>query len=324
MSCNEDTMNTNTMRFLVPLALLACCVVSAENAESATKVFLLAGQSNMAGLGGYAGNNPSLADTKPDQPCPAPYSVPQTAVKLWSNLTNDAWVDLQPGYGHKFAETDKTFGPEVTFGYTLHNAIFPDDAIYLIKCSLDRNSLAYDWNPDGSGATYNSFKKIVNSALANLRNARLSPSLAGMIWMQGEADAQNNDTATAYKNNLKSFISKVRTDFNAPDMPFVLGRITTYYDTKPTVGGNAIVRAAQMAIPNELSHTSCINTDDLEWAYIGHYGTQGQIDLGARFANQFTATPEPSAIIQATIGVFGLAVFLWWRRKQDQHGQKAL
>jgi hypothetical protein len=295
-------------------ALLVIGLVVAAPVESATKVFLLAGQSNMAGLGGYAGNNPSLPPPNPaDRPCPSPYDVPQSAVKLWSNLTSGAWVDLQPGYGHKFAETDKTFGPEVTFGYTLHHSLFPSDDIYLIKCSLDRNSLAYDWNPNGTGATYNSFKSIVNTAMADLQGKGLSPSIAGMLWMQGEADAQNAATAAAYKTNLKNLIAKVRGDFNAPEMPFVLGRITTYYDTKPTPGGNAVVRTAQMAIPSEVTHTACINTDDLEWAYIGHYGTQGQIDLGIRFANQFAPVPEPSSFALLGSGMLTLAAWLWRR-----------
>ena len=220
----------------------------------------------------------------------------------------NGWIDLQNGFGLKPSE----FGPEVGFGYRLHQ-LFPDDEIYLVKYGISSTNLAVHWNPDGSGARYNAFLSRVGAAMQNLTAAGKSPAIAGMIWMQGENDAINTTYASAYLANLRNFIGQVRTDVDAPDMRFVLGRITSYYDTDPSYG-NLLVRNSQVSVTSQVANTAWIDTDDLEQAYVGHYGTRGQIDLGIRFANAFAPVPEPSAIVLAATGLLALAGY--WRRKR--------
>jgi len=301
-------------------AFLTSLVLAAAPATAATKVYLLGGQSNMAGVGAWPGT--------PAQPaCPAPYNAEQTAVKFWNygdlqqvNVdgyggkplecpgTGDGWVNLQPGYG---ADYTTEFGPEVSFGYRLHQ-LQPSDNIYLVKLGLSNADLAVDWRTDGTGAVYNVFKARVDAALDNLNKAHLDPKIAGMIWMQGESDALNAEYAANYQANLQTFIGKVRTDFSAPDMPFVIGRILAFYDTTPA-GGNALVRTAQETIPTlpDIKHVTYIDTDDLELAYGGHYGTDGQIKLGERFANKLVQTPEPSALMLLTAGLIAMLAYAW-------------
>jgi hypothetical protein len=301
------------------------CVLAATPAAAATKVFLLGGQSNMAGLGGFPNDTPQPGYGA-DKPIPAPYDAVQTDVKFWNYsgalLTNPwnsnginnpdvgtKWVNLQNGFGWEPVE----FGPEVSFGYTLHK-LLPKDDIYLVKLGVNGSDLANSWNPNGTGGNYNLFKLRVAAAIQNLTNDGKTPTIAGMIWMQGEGDAQSAANANAYADNLKNLITHVRTDFNAPDMRFVVGRITTFYDSKPA-GGNATVRAAEVSVGTTFPNTAWINTDDLERAYDAHYGTQGQIDLGIRFANAMV-TPEPSPLVMAGTGVLALAGCYLWRKRR--------
>jgi hypothetical protein len=60
----------------------------------------------------------------------------------------------------------------------------------------------------------------------------------------------------------------------------------------------------------QVGHATWINTDSLEWAYGGQYGTQGEIDLGLLFANQFTPIPtsEPSTLVLLLSGMLALWV----------------
>jgi hypothetical protein len=269
-----------------------------------TKVFLMGGQSNMAGVGGYPGEPSYPADL----PCPPPYNQIQTGVKFWNYGPNSAngagvhspgvgtgWVNLQPGFGY----TNQEYGPELSFGYSLHE-MYPDDEIYLVKLGVSGATLAINWNPNGTGASYNLFKSRVNTAMNNLIAAGKSPEIAGMVWMQGETDATNHAYALAYETNLTNLITKVRSDFAAPEMEFVMGRITTHFGS-PT--DNALVRSAQDDIPSQIANTDTFTTDDLQLAYVGHYGTQGQIDLGNRFASYFAPAPEPSS---AMLGICAL------------------
>ena len=85
-------------------------------APAVTRVFLLAGQSNMEGTG-------LCAKLKP------PLSEPQKDVRYW----NDGWVPLKPGFGHNFNYGDvdpKQFGPEVSFGRAMADAL-------LAACATD-------------------------------------------------------------------------------------------------------------------------------------------------------------------------------------------
>ena len=285
------------------LAIVLGAVLAASPATAATKVFLLGGQSNMAGCG--AGQY--------DVPCPAPYNAPQTAVKFWSN---NSWVNLQPGFGYS-SSVPNSFGPEVTFGYRLHQ-LLPNDDIYLVKCGGSGTSLAAGWNPDAPGATYTTFKTAATAAMQNLTTAGKSPTVAGMIWMQGESDAINHSYATAYSANLTHFIGVLRDKqqfgaFANPNMPFVDGQITTYFGTQ---ADNKLVRDALASVPGQVGYAASFDTKDLQCAVGGHYGTQGQIDLGLRFANAMvTITPEPSTLVLSATALLGLLAYAWRKRK---------
>lgn len=278
------------------------CVISLAlttvPATAATKVFLLAGQSNMNGIG----HGRELIGTPLEK-----YHDPQPGVKIWNNGSRQ-WAELS-----SYSDGD-CFGPEVSFGYEMH-AAFPNDDIYLVKWAYGGTNLYADWKPaNGGGWCYNSFKMTAMAALQNLDAAHLSPSVAGMLWMQGEGDAANSTSANAYQQNLIDFIAAVRTDpqfsFNSPDMPFVLGRIIQGYGTS---GDNATVRTAQMTVPTLVEHTMCINTDDLQVSpeIPLHFGTQGQIELGIRFADKFKPTPEPSMSMLLLTGSLAAAVCMW-------------
>jgi hypothetical protein len=308
-------------------------LVTSSPVAAETKVFLLAGQSNMAGVGGYSGYLSGAPWTTPpygqgpDAPCPSPYNQPLSAVKFW-NYTPDqnpipggdeikpgvgtGWVDLQQGYG-ALRNHGPQFGPELSFGARLHD-LYPNDNIYLIKYGLSSTNLAANWNPSG-GDCYNAFDARVNAAMANLTAAGKSPTIAGMIWMQGEDDSTYLPYAQTYQANLQNFVAKVRGDLHAPDMKFVAGRITYMGEYWGSHASCDLVRNAQWNISNYVGNASCIDTDGLEWAYYGHYGTQGQIDLGIRFANQFAPVPEPSTLIPACLGILGLIGFVWQKRR---------
>ena len=308
------------------IAILIIAASFTTPAAADTKLFLLGGQSNMAGVGGY----------ETDDPLPAEYNVSPPNVKFWDYGTpqpvtgkygtfvypwvGDHWVDLQGGFGH----SSSYFGPEVSFGHRLHE-LFPNDDVYLVKEGISSADLAVDWNPNGTGWVYNRFKERVNAALANLRAAGLDPEIAGMIWMQGESDALNSSYAQSYAANLENFIGKVRSDFDAPEMPFVMGRILPYYDTAPA-GGNATVRLVQETIQNQpgIGKVTWIDTDDLQLAYGGHYGTQGQLDLGVRFADEFAPVPEPAVATLLGIGfcIFVIAIFIDVRKSSEPVGQR--
>lgn len=225
------------------------------------RVFLLGGQSNMVGQGINAELVP-------------PYNDTQNDVNYW----NGAWVPLATGFGWHSYE----FGPEVAFGRAIKDAL-PDDTIYLVKYAANGTALYNDWSPT-TGAQYIGFMDTVNSALTDLETNGINYEISGMLWMQGESDALEGE-ASSYETNLLNFITVMRAAFSTPEMPFIIARVRDYYGgggTPPTQAD--LVRAAQVTVAESTSYVSWFDTDAYQMVNSGHYGTQGQLDMGNDFA----------------------------------------
>ena len=278
---------------LLALSLLFVSLCVAGPASAVTRVFLLGGQSNMVGQGSNVELTP-------------PYNAPQADVKFWAGH----WVSLAPGYGNNSSH----FGPEVAFGRAIADAL-PGDDIYLVKYAADGTALYNDWSPSG-GPQYNAFMNTTGAALANLDNAGVQYEISGMLWMQGESDAVEQQ-GPAYEANLRNFIADMRTRFDTPEMPFVIGRVLSYYGGSN--GHAAIVRAAQVTVADTTANVSWIDTDSFSVvdpvSNPGHYGTSGQLDLGNGFAAaNMQYIPEPSTAAMLIVGIGGLAGFARRRR----------
>ena len=233
-------------------------------------VILLAGQSNMVGLG--------VVDELTDD-----LQTPNTEVIIHAEAHLDQsmagqWLPLSGGFG---AEIDR-FGPELSFGLDLEQS-WPDDQLALIKTSVGGTSLAVEWNTE-DGELYLDFLDHTRRALADLE-ALGEPQVVGLIWMQGETDAIDPDNAEVYQERLTTFIEAVRTEMQVPDLPVIIGLITTI----PAWVYHDMVRAAQTAVSEQLDNVEIVETDDLPRHQDDpfHYDTEGCLQLGERFAEAF-------------------------------------
>ena len=191
MSCISSLLKRQ--RFfggLLPLLTLICSTSLAETPRP-QKVWLLAGQSNMIG---YGSRNDDLPPT---------LRQPQAGVKISTN--GRTWVDLAPGFG----PTGGSFGPELTFGREMA-AAFPDVDILLVKRQI-MGDLYSDYRSPNTGrgpagAAYEHLISLAKAALASKPGAEI----AGVLYMQGEADAHTDKIeATSYEKNLSPDYSRV-------------------------------------------------------------------------------------------------------------------
>lgn len=313
-------------RFVMNLVCVALMTVSlSEEAGGTIKVFLLAGQSNMAGHGDADDLTGALAG----------YLSPQADVNIWRSFQDEGnavgstngWIPLAPEFGDfynlrnspTFGGREPSFGPEVSFGKAVAVAL-PDDEIYLIKHAWGATSLAGGWDPvagtssgvmTGSNTTpglqYNLFTSTVASALTNLDNAGLSYEIAGMLWLQGESDAINASTDNAYEANLTAFIAQTRTNYG-DDLPFIIARINPQWG-----GADSETRAAQQSVAEATEGVYWFDTDNFSRPSGNvHYDTQGQIEIGQAFADTYLnqVVPEPGMA-----SLFGLCGLLLLRRR---------
>jgi hypothetical protein len=234
-----------------------------------TKVFLLAGQSNMVGWSSNSNLPQELQQPRPD-------------IQIyWGGV----WTYLRPGLGG----SSSYFGPEITFCRDIVD-VQPGEDIVFVKYAVSGTSLWNDWQPT-YGVQYINFMNTIDNALLSVSE----PEIVGMIWMQGESDAWPSQStlehAQEYQQNLTNFIQSVRADLGIPDLPFVIGRISQ----SPVWTWRDIVRQAQVNVSQTVPNTALVDTDDLPLLTDNmHYTASGMVTLGTRFADAANAMTLPS------------------------------
>ena len=310
-------MQAITQKLLITLALGSS--VSAEAAEYL--LYFLAGQSNMEGYG-YVSELPREWSGRVDR-----------ALIFHGNQGEDGkagggegiWAPLEPGHGTGFISDGKRntlsdrFGPELSFGKAMA-ALNPNSHIAIIKYSRGGTSLLEgasgygNWEPDSElGEGVNQY----DHALATIRNALSHSDIdhdgvtdalipAGIVWMQGEADAYDNPVAArAYRDNLKRMMDLFRAALRSDDLPVVIGRII---DSGRDEDGllmdySPIVQQAQIdyAATDRCASLVAIG-DDISWSDDWHYGTEAYLRLGKAFAEAAARLALPCRVEPARVG----------------------
>ena len=263
------------------------------------KVYYFGGQSNMDGYG----FNDQLPDSLKKR---IPGSMIFNGKRDNQGSLNGGigiWSVVEPGHGYMF-ETDgnfnslsEMFGPELSFADKM---IESGDKIAIIKYSFGGTALypgaGYgDWYPDQKRRNH------FDNALATIDNAfevadinddgrpdRLIPS--GIIWMQGESDAEHSKEASeAYYGNLKNLINLLRASLRNEKLPVIIGKINDSHMTSnggPTQPFIKIVHSAQKKFTEEDDCASYV-TEIESYQFSNdawHYDTDGFIKMGIAFA----------------------------------------
>lgn len=252
---------------MVASCLLAGKPVWAEDSKK-IKVFVLAGQSNMAGMD-------KATELK------SPYDTPVSGVKAWHYGTK-TWESLSPkvfDLGNK-----GTFGPEISFAHAMAKE-FPGEDIRLIKGAMSGTNLYKQWAPV-EGDVYKWFMAVVKPALADLDKQGVAYEIAAMLWLQGESDAGENQ-AESYEKNLTEFIAHMRSELKTAKMPFIIARVGDYFGG--TTGQAGMVREAQVIVAKKVENVAWFDTDDCTMMERpkGHYDAAGLIEIGKRFAKGY-------------------------------------
>ena len=235
----------------VALALGLLPLLAAQTPPENMQLFLLIGQSNMAGRG----------------PVEAQDKVPHPRVFM---LTKDlAWVPaVDPLHFDKPERIGTGLGK--TFGTVLADAA-PAAVIGLIPAAYGGSALD-EWTP-GSPHYVN--------AVARAKEALKHGRLAGILWHQGESDRAPDKVAT-YPARFAKFIAQLRADLGAPDVPVVVGEIGRFCPNEGPV--NAAIRQ----LPGLVPHCALVTTEGLEGRpeqpEVLHFVTPAFRELGRRYA----------------------------------------
>eukprot|EP00934_Nitzschia_sp_Nitz4_P000572 Nitzschia sp. Nitz4//scaffold13_size275219//209831//210899//NITZ4_000906-RA/size275219-augustus-gene-0.241-mRNA-1//1//CDS//3329536110//572//frame0 len=148
---------------------------------------------------------------------------------------------MQVGFGAP--DRGEHFGPELGMGWEMGEHLCEcEKPILLLKAAYGGRDLAVDFRPPLSGEgdypgvrpskygwEYREMVSEFQQGLANISsvvpgyNETVGYKLAGFVWFHGWNDMIDGWKVREYEFNLANLIRDVRADFDAPDMPFLVG-----------------------------------------------------------------------------------------------------
>ena len=225
-------------------------------------LFLLVGQSNMAGRG-----------TMEEQDrTPHPRVLMLNKAGAWVPAIDPLHFD-KPAAG---VGLGKTFG-------TLYAEAHPGITVGLIPCAVGGSPIDA-WKP---GAFYQATKSHPwDDMMKRTELALKSGTLTGILWHQGESDS-TAALAHGYEPNLHILIDLMRLQFAEFDVPFIAGQMGKFADA-PWDDAHMQVDRAHRDLPKRMKRTAFASADGLN--HRGdktHFDSPSYREFGRRYFDAF-------------------------------------
>ncbi|SEO17619.1 protein of unknown function [bacterium A37T11] len=248
------------------LIVVACCsAVLPLHAQKAKQLFLLIGQSNMAGRGAL--------DTTA-QPVNT-HIFKFSKENKWVPATDPLHFD-KPGAG---------VGPGLAFAQEISKED-PDDEIGLIPCAVGGTSIS-KWQKEA----YDTVTKThpYEDAIQRVRLALKDGTLKGILWHQGEGDS-GKDRYLQYEARFDSLYNNLKKDLglNIDTIPFIVGELGPFYISKQPRNQGQEIDSVLHSIANKRPNMACVSAAGLQ--HRGdtlHFNTASARELGRRYAQAY-------------------------------------
>ena len=184
------------------------------------------------------------------------------------------------------------FGPEISFARKLKRRdqqLVRESELAVVKVAFSGTSVADDWDPKGEdkrGACYRALLEEVRAAQSLAEAEGLTVNFRGLVWVQGESDANAND-APKYAERLKAMFATLRRDINAERLPILVSVNVHFHEGKNKFMPDII--AAQKQVGQELRDCRYVDTSGAGLANDVHFNSEGTIEVGKRFASALLA-----------------------------------
>lgn len=262
---------TRCRRLLPAIVIVACIFLAACQEEKkpdplsgvrALDMFLLIGQSNMAGRG-------VIED------------VDRTANPNIKTLSIDGeWVPaIDPIH---FDKPIAGVGPGRSFARGVLEAD-RSRTIGLIPSAVGGSPIS-TWE---AGAYYESTDSHpYDDAIKRAKEAMEHGEIKAVLWHQGESDSKA-ELAPLYKDKLITLIDRLRVDLGNPDLPFLIGQLGQFEDVHWDEW-QTMVNAAHEDVAREMAHVYFVPSDGL--GHKGdslHFSAEASREFGRRYAHVY-------------------------------------
>ncbi|KAG6475079.1 probable carbohydrate esterase At4g34215 [Zingiber officinale] len=251
---------------LLCLVVLASALSGHDQTSAGALIFVLAGQSNMAGRGGVCVDR--WDGVVPPQ-CRPSRSILRLDARLRWEVAREplhADIDVNKSCG---------VGPGMPFAHALLTSSLlprqPPPEIGLVPCAVGGTSIQ-EW---ARGTA------LYGSLVLRARSATAAGRLAAVLWYQGESDTVAREDAEAYGGRMERLIQDLRADLFSPELRLIQVALASGE-------GNftEVVRQAQKGI--KLPNVACVDGRGLplEADHV-HLTTKAQVKLGKMLAEAY-------------------------------------
>ncbi|MBM3858670.1 MAG: sialate O-acetylesterase [Verrucomicrobia bacterium] len=246
--------------FILVLALtLATAHASDSPGKGRFHLYLLIGQSNMAGRGKIA----------PEYAVSSDRILKFTKENAWAAGVDPLHFDKPTiagvGLGTSFARAMADAAPGVTIG--------------LIPCAVGGTPLER-WCNGGD---------LYQQALERAQLAMKDGTLKGILWHQGESDSVTETKARSYGERLAKMVSDLRSDLGAGDAPFVAGKLGEFLKREDKSGKPSfwpVVNEQIASLPKRVARAAVVESKGLKHKGDDvHFDAPSLREFGKRYAD---------------------------------------
>lgn len=225
--------------------------------ENQLNIFLLIGQSNMAGRGRIN-------------------EVPAILNPHVSMFREGRWITAEEPL-----HTDK---PEIAgVGLGMSFAVELVDRLHLapvglVPCAVGGTPLSR-WMPHAD---------LYENAVSVAQQALFKGTLRGILWHQGEGDSGNADDANSYGGRFQQMINALRVQLMAQNVPVITGELGTFLEHRTDCTYFNMVNQQLRDLAGRLPAYDCASAKSLtDKGDSLHFNSESLREFGRRFANKY-------------------------------------
>ncbi|MFC1557824.1 sialate O-acetylesterase [candidate division KSB1 bacterium] len=264
------------MKHITPVIITICfyCLLCGEKntvkfpEKENFHLFLLAGQSNMAGRGMI------------EEEDKVPHKRVLTLDKYgkWVHAVDPIHFDKPKiagaGLGKTFGKILAENNPEITVG--------------LIPCAVGGSPISV-WEPRQYYEPTKSYP--YDDALRRIQTAMKYGVIKGILWHQGESDSKPGN-AEVYGEKLYMLIQRFRKELNAPELPFIAGQLG-HSSEKSANPSKDIINRFFEDLPQNVKYTGFVSSEGFMFNKDNvHFDSKSLREFGRRYAEVYLKIVE--------------------------------
>ena len=229
-------------------------------------IFILAGQSNMAGRG----------FVQPEDTV--------SSIQILSIDKTNEWVYAkEPLHYYEPERTGLDCG--LSFAKKLSSLYGKKITIGLVPCAVGGSSIE-QWLGDSIYRVVTLYSNLLNK----IKIAGQYGTLKGLLWHQGESNAGSASKHQNYQQKLQAFFTRVRNDAGVPDLPVYAGQLAMFLSRRTNPFADSVNKEL-LQLSSTMKNIYVINTFDLSCKSDSiHFDSRSQRIMGERFAKKVFET----------------------------------